>query len=108
MTELRWLPAIGCLVVGGALGTLFFWSLWYTLRRIPYQRHAVRLALGSFLLRIGAAFAVFYGVARTGHWSEVLFCLGGFVLARIIWAQAVSSWTPRPAEEGDDGHGHLA
>ena len=51
--------------------------------------------LGSLLLRTGVILAGFYFVAQ-GHWSRLVVCLLGFLIARVI---VVKRLTQAPAEE---------
>lgn len=68
---------------GGALGTLFFGGLWWTVRQcIESSKPAFWLSV-SFLVRANVALIGFYFVAGT-HWQRWLACLLGFVVARGI------------------------
>ena len=51
--------------------------------------------LGSLLLRTGAILAGFYLVSQ-GHWSRLVACLLGFVIARVI---VVKRLTRAPADQ---------
>ena len=68
----------GCL-----LGTLFFGSLWWTVRKGLSSKRPALWFLGSFLLRMGIVLAGFHLIAG-GHWKRLLACLLGFIIARFI------------------------
>ena len=70
-------------VGGGALGTFFFGGLWWTVRKGLSSRHPAPWFLGSLLLRTGIILAGFYFISD-GHWSRLLACLVGFVIARLV------------------------
>lgn len=74
------------LVAGLALGTVFFYGLWLTVRLALASRVPALWVLGSFWLRVGAAGAGFYYVGRGGDWRALLGCLFGFVAARYLVA----------------------
>ena len=83
------------LVAGLLLGTFFFGGLWWTVQKgVPSERPALWF-LGSLLLRTGVILAGFYLVSQ-GHWSRLVACLLGFVIARFI---VVKRLTRAPEEE---------
>lgn len=69
------------LVAGAVLGTAYFGGLWLTARRVPDSRHPAALALGSFVLRLLVAGAVFAWAARHGVLPAVA-ALTGFLAVR--------------------------
>jgi len=75
---------LGLAGVGGAvLGALYFFGLWWTVRRsLVSKRTASRLLL-SLLLRTGICVAGFY-IIGNGDAERILACLAGFVLARVV------------------------
>jgi len=77
------------LLAGTVLGTLFFGSLWWTIRKGLTSKRSASLFLTSLLLRMGVLVAGFYFVGR-GHPQRMGACLIGFVLARLIVTQMVS------------------
>ena|ERR1017187_3027353 len=83
------------LSTGVLLGVFFLGGLWWTVRKgITSERPAIWF-LGSLVLRTGLTLAGFYLVAQ-GHWSRLLVCLLGFLIARII---VVTRLARAPAEE---------
>ena len=82
------------LVAGLALGTLFFYGLWLTVRLSLASRAPALWVLGSFWLRAGSAVAGFYFVGRGGDWRALLACLLGFVAARYLVAAGTRPATP--------------
>jgi F1F0 ATPase subunit 2 len=71
------------LFTGIALGAFFFGGLWWTIHRGVTSETPALWFLGSLLLRTGAILAAFYVVSQ-GHWSRLVSCLLGFLLARMI------------------------
>jgi F1F0 ATPase subunit 2 len=69
---------------GLGLGAFFFFGLHLTVSRIPRARTPGLLTVASFMLRVGAAAAVFYLFARGGHLIPVVACLGGFLVMRVV------------------------
>jgi len=83
------------LFAGALLGVFFFGGLWWTVQKgVTSQRPALWF-LGSLLLRTSLILAGFYVVSQ-GHWSRLVVCLLGFLIARVI---VVRRLTRRPAEE---------
>ncbi len=70
--------------VGGlVLGILFFGGLWLTVKKaVTVKVPALWFSL-SFLLRVGITLLGFYYISM-GKWQQMLFCLVGFILARLI------------------------
>jgi F1F0 ATPase subunit 2 len=90
------IPALAlALVAGAALGALFFGGLWWTVEKGVKSEVPAVVFLGSLLLRTGAILAGFYFVAQ-GHWSRLVSCLIGFLIARVI---VVHRLTRTPTED---------
>ena len=72
--------------LGGALGTIFFGGLWWTVNKGTSSRHPAMFFLASLLLRTSTTLAGFYLVAG-GDWQRLLWCCLGFVMARpaVTW-----------------------
>jgi F1F0 ATPase subunit 2 len=90
-------------VAGGAIGTLFFGGLWWTVRTSLAAKHPAAWFFGSFSLRMSTTMAGFYLVSG-GHWQRVLLCLLGFVAAHPVVARLTRPSTtlqPRRAQEAD-------
>ena len=75
-------------VAGLLLGAIFFGGLWWTVRKGVLSRRPAIWFLGSMLLRTGIVLTGFYFVSD-GHWSRLLVCLLGFVIARFIVTRLV-------------------
>lgn len=86
------------LLLGAALGAIFFGGLWWTIRKAVGSRAPALWFFGSLMLRMSIALAGFYVVARD-HWPRLLMCLLGFIAARL----AVTWWTRQSQELG---HAH--
>jgi len=80
---------------GALLGTFFFGGLWWTVHKGVVSERPALWFLGSLLLRTGVILAGFYLVSQ-GHWSRLVACLIGFVVARVI---VVRQLTHTPVEE---------
>jgi F1F0 ATPase subunit 2 len=71
------------LAMGASLGAIFFGGLWWTVRRGFRSKRPGLWFFVSLLLRTSLTLAGFYVAAR-GHWENLLACLVGFVMARLI------------------------
>jgi F1F0 ATPase subunit 2 len=90
------IPALAlAFVAGSMLGVLFFGGLWWTVQKGVTSEVPAFWFLGSLVLRTGAILAGFYLVSQ-GHWSRLVACLLGFVIARVI---VVKRLTRAPAEQ---------
>ena len=81
------------LVAGLALGTLFYYGLWLTVRATLTARHPALWVLGSFLGRVGGAVTGLYYLGR-GDWRALLGGLLGFVAARYLVAHLTRPAAP--------------
>ena len=89
-------PALAlAFVAGSMLGVLFFGGLWWTVQKGVTSDVPAFWFLGSLLLRTGAILVGFYLVSQ-GHWSRLVACLVGFVIARVI---VVRRLTHGPTQE---------
>src|SRR5664279_1842355 len=82
-------------MAGGALGTIFFGGLWWTVRKGVSSPRPALWFLGSMLLRMSIALVGFYFVGR-GHWERLVACLLGFIIARLV-----VTWLTRPSGENE-------
>lgn len=71
------------MLAGVLLGAIFFGGLWWTVEKGLSSRQPAVLFAGSMLLRTAVAVAGFYYFAR-GDWRQLVSCLIGFVLARLM------------------------
>ncbi len=71
------------LLAGMSLGAVFFGGLWWTVSKgLSSTKPALWFSI-SFLLRTGAVLAGVYFVGR-GRWENMVACLLGFSLARLV------------------------
>ena len=78
------IPALVLAFFAGALlGVFFFGGLWWTVQKGVTSERPALWFLGSLLLRTGLILAGFYLVSQ-GHWSRLVACLLGFLIARFI------------------------
>ncbi len=78
------IPALALALFGGALlGVFFFGGLWWTVQKGVTSERPALWFLGSLLLRTALILAGFYLVSQ-GHWSRLVACLLGFLVARFI------------------------
>jgi F1F0 ATPase subunit 2 len=83
------------LLIGGVLGTIFFVGLWWTVQKAVTSQWPALWFLGSLILRTGLIMTGFY-LAAQGHWSRLIACLSGFLVARFI---VVKHFSRSPIEE---------
>lgn len=74
---------VSALVTGVLLGAIFFGGLWWTVQKGVSSKRPALWFFGSMLLRTSIALLGFYFIARN-HWQNLLMCLVGFVIARLI------------------------
>ncbi len=92
-------------VGGGVLAAvIFFGGLWITVRKIPDSNSPAGLVFLSTILRMGAAFGIFYLVSKSGSWIAVLIAVAVFVLCRfaaigIVRSEERHATDPRGAKE---------
>jgi F1F0 ATPase subunit 2 len=90
------IPAIALtFIAGGLMGAFFFAGLWWTVQNGVVSEKPALWFLSSLLLRTGVILGGFYFVSQ-GHWSRLVACLVGFLIARVI---VVKRLTRAPAEE---------
>ena len=82
-------------VAGALLGAFFFGGLWWTVQKAITSEQPAIWFLGSLLLRTCLILTGFYLVAQ-GHWSRVVACLLGFLVARLLVVRRLS----RPTAKG--------
>lgn len=87
------LSLASALVTGVLLGAMFLGGLWWTVCQGLSSKRVARWFLGSLLLRMGVVLAGFYLVSG-GHWEQLLLCLLGFVMARLV-----VTWLMQPSRE---------
>jgi len=93
----------GSLLAGVLLGTFFFGGLWWTIRMGPPSEWSGLVFAGSLLLRMAVAVTGFYLVSH-GDWRKLVFCLIGFILARIAVTRLIrlpSAKCTRILQEGE-------
>jgi F1F0 ATPase subunit 2 len=90
------MPWLLAFVAGGALGTGYFWGLWWTVRKSLASPRPALWVFGSLLLRMALALAGFYAVGG-GDWQRLVACLIGFVAARQLVVRLTPASTPPPA-----------
>jgi F1F0 ATPase subunit 2 len=83
------------LIVGALLGAFFFGGLWWTVQKGVASERPALWFLGSLVIRTALTLAGFYFVAQ-GHWSRLVACLLGFLVARVL---VVRSLTPALREK---------
>jgi F1F0 ATPase subunit 2 len=76
------------LLLGMVLGIVFFWILWFTVRRGLLSLHPAKWFLSGLVLRMSIALGGFYFVAN-GDWLTLVICLLGFVIAREMFRKLV-------------------
>lgn len=84
MTGIDGVKLLLSLLAGIGLGATYFGALWWTVRELPKVRRPRSWLVGSFLLRMALALAVFYLLLRWGILAMGA-AMGGFLLARMVW-----------------------
>lgn len=75
------------LIIGLALGFLFFSGLWKTLQYLPVTRNPSVLLMGSAIIRIGVVILGFFYLVMEGHWDRLMVGLLGFLVMRTLLAR---------------------
>jgi F1F0 ATPase subunit 2 len=90
------IPALAlALFAGASLGAVFFGGLWWTVQKGVTSQAPALWFLGSLVVRTGVILAGFYLVSQ-GHWSRLVACLLGFLVARVFVVRRLSR---APAEK---------
>ena len=71
-------------LLGMAVGAVYFIWLWKTVSHIPQAKHPMLLTFGGFFGRMIMTVGVFALVAVGGHWDRLLACMIGFLISRFI------------------------
>ena len=71
------------LLAGAWLGAFFIGGLWWAVQKGVTSERPALWFLVSLLLRTSMILAGFYFVSQ-GHWSRLVACLLGFLIARVI------------------------
>ena len=95
------------LFAGALLGAFFFGGLWWTVQKGVASERPALWFLGSLLLRTGLILAGFYFVSQ-GHWSRLVACLLGFLIARIIVVRRLTHSAGGRADSIGRGDQHCA
>lgn len=75
---------------GILIGLFYFGGLWWTVNRMSFRSKPTLWVTGSFLIRAGLSLMGIY-FAADGQWKGMLFCLSGFVLARMLLTAKLKS-----------------
>jgi F1F0 ATPase subunit 2 len=95
MSDIPVLAVALAFLAGALLAAFFFGGLWWTIQKGVTSKAPAVWFLGSLILRTGMVLVGGYFVSQ-GHWSRLVACLLGFVIARVI----VMKWLTRtPTEE---------
>jgi F1F0 ATPase subunit 2 len=71
-----------CVLLGAALGLIFFGGLYWTVNKALSSQHAALWFIGSLLIRMGIVLAGFYWMGGDA-WQRYLAGFIGFFIARI-------------------------
>lgn len=86
------------LVVGMALGWVYFQALWVTVAQLPMRRRPGLCIAGSLILRLGLVLGAFVWLARWGGWPALVVGLLGFIAARTALVRRLRPPTLKPKE----------
>lgn len=87
------LTLAGAFVAGAALGFVYLWGLWYTVRRQATVENPALWLLLSVVGRLALLLGGFY-LIMNGSWQRLLACTAGFVVVRLIMTRRLG---PRAA-----------
>ena len=90
------LKLLGVLLVGVALGLVFFGGLWWTVRRGMASPRPALWFISSLLVRVVLTLGGIYLVAGD-QWQRLLAVLLGFWLARLLVLRLTASPNAAPA-----------
>jgi F1F0 ATPase subunit 2 len=94
-------------VVGAVFGAIFFGGLWWTVQKAVASELPAAWFVGSLLSRTCLILTGFYLVGE-GHWSRIVACFLGFLMARFLVVRKLSRATAvGPIEletEANDAH----
>jgi F1F0 ATPase subunit 2 len=93
-------------LAGALLGAFFFGGLWWTVQRGVTSDAPALWFVCSLFLRTGLILVGFY-LAAQGHWSRLLACLLGFLIARVIVVRRITR-APTEAPTRPEEETHLA
>lgn len=98
--QIAWIVAV---VGGGAVGGVYFATLWWTVQRAARASRPMLLIAGSFLVRGMIAAALLVGLAAGDPW-RLLGAVGAFlvvrtVIVRLVRARTIPRAAPRPSPE---------
>ena len=77
---------IMALFAGMFLGVLYFWGLWFTVRRLSETTRPFRLMFVSYTLRVGLILTGLY-LVMGGRWERLVAAMVGFLIIREILMQ---------------------
>ncbi|MBA3829316.1 MAG: ATP synthase subunit I [Taibaiella sp.] len=84
-------------ITGAALGALFFFGLWVTVKNMITSKMPAVLSTVSFFLRTGITLLGFYYVSFKKP-ELLIVCLIGFILARVVVKRFTRSKNTRTYE----------
>jgi len=86
---------VAALIAGIALGIIFFGGLWWTVQKGVTSEQPALWFLGSFILRMSIVLVGFYLVGH-GQWKQMMACLLGWIIARLIVTALTASLVKQP------------
>ena len=84
----RFIILAAMLVVGFAVGIVYFHGLWLTLSRYTGKKHFGSKLLISFLIRLALAISAFYFFMQN-DWQRLILLLIGFLIARQVMIRRI-------------------
>ncbi len=87
---------VGALCAGWLLGLFYFGGLWWTVRRGALSSRLAVWCAASALLRMAAVVAAFYFVLTRGGLANLMACLGGLLIARVVITRRIRLKSPGP------------
>lgn len=103
MTVSDVLPLLLAAAAGLSLGAMFFGGLYLTVRKGLSSRSPVLWFFASLGVRMSLALTGFYFVSD-GRWQQLVACLLGFVLARLVVTRLTQPIGPETSQTASGGH----
>lgn len=75
------------LLLGAALGWVYFQMLWTTVHRLPQLRRPAMWMVVSLFARLALAMAVLVLLVRWGGWSALMVAVIGFTITRTVFVR---------------------
>ena len=73
------------ILIGAALGVIYFAGLWFTIRKVLLSRRSAGLVMLSYLIRNAFLIFALFFIGRGGKWENLIFALIGIIGMRWVF-----------------------